>query len=777
MTIRSRLLGRLALVVAAGLVAVVAGFLFMERPLALFSTESWSSIPARPRGSSPAFSGPTAPSFARRSSRAYVPRYEPLDTSGFGALPYVMRPWKPAASLEEISQTWQRAGFKGVEVVDQRLNAADQAKGAKVADMILKAALLNYEGEVEQSYKLLQDLRTIVEGDDRLAQGSLGSVIYFQGVDALRVGENDNCIMCRGETSCILPISLAAVHTNPRGSRLAIGHFTEYLHMFPDDLEVRWLLNLAYMTLGKYPDGVPPEFRLDLSRFFNSEFNIGKFRDIGHLVGVNRFNQAGGAIMDDLDNDGLLDIAVTSFDPTQSMALYRNTGDGTFEDRSKELRVAGQLGGMVCYQADFNNDGRLDIFIPRGAWVKWAVRPTLLRNDGDAGFVDVTEDAGLLTPLNSIAACWGDYNNDGSIDLFVGCQRQQNRLFRNKGNGTFEEVAARAGVEGRQERCCQGCTWIDFDNDGYSDLFLNHLEDTGRLYRNNRDGTFTEVSSEMGIDGPYRGFSCWAWDYDNDGWLDIFGTSYERSLADVVKGLLGQPHGRYSNRLFRNSNGKRFENLTKAAGLDMVFETMGSNYGDFDNDGFLDMYLGTGEPSLATLIPNRMFKNVGGKRFADISASSGTGHLQKGHGVACGDWDRDGDIDLFVETGGTANGDKYHNVLFQNPGQGNHWLAVKLVGKRTNRAAVGARIKLVTGGDNPLTIHRHVSSGSSFGANPLQQTIGLATAQRVALLEVHWPTSGTSQVFRDIAADQAIEVIEFAEAYRPLVWKPIAHAK
>ena len=138
--------------------------------------------------------------------------------------------------------------------------------------------------------------------------------------------------------------------------------------------------------------------------------------------------------------------------------------------------------------------------------------------------------------------------------------------------------------------------------------------------------------------------------------------------------------------------------MTKEAGLDMVFATMGSNFGDFDNDGYLDFYLGTGDPNLATLVPNRMFKNVGGQRFAEITGSSGTGHLQKGHGVACGDWDRDGNVDIFIEMGGAIHGDKYHNVLFQNPGQGNHWLTVKLVGKKTNRAAIGARIKVVTAG-------------------------------------------------------------------------------
>jgi hypothetical protein len=290
---------------------------------------------------------------------------------------------------------------------------------------------------------------------------------------------------------------------------------------------------------------------------------------------------------------------------------------------------------------------------------------------------------------------------------------------------------------------------------------------------NDRAGHFSEVTTAMGIDGPKYGFSCWTWDYDNDGWLDIFATSYDRSLGDVVKGMLGEPHHRQSGRLFRNMSGRAFEDRIASTGLDLVFAAMGSNFGDFDNDGWLDFYLGTGDSGLVTLVPNRMFKNVGGQRFAEITVSSGTGHLQKGHGVACGDWDRDGDVDLFVEMGGAVNGDRYHNILFQNPGQGNHWLTLKLVGEKTNRAAIGARIKVVTGGENPLTIHRHISSGSSFGANSLQQTIGLAGADRIALLEIQWPTSGTTQVFRDIAADQAVEVTEFSESIRPLDWKPL----
>jgi hypothetical protein len=359
--------------------------------------------------------------------------------------------------------------------------------------------------------------------------------------------------------------------------------------------------------------------------------------------------------------------------------------------------------------------------------------------------------------------------------VFVCCERQPSRLYHNLGNGTFQEVAQAAGVDGHGRSDCKGSAWIDFDNDGYQDLFLNYVAAEGgsELYRNNRNGTFTNVSIDMGIDGPVQGFSCWAWDFDNDGWLDIFATCYDRTLADMVKGLLGEPHDRNFSRLYRNQQGRGFEDKTKEAGLDMVLATMGSNYGDFDNDGYLDMYLGTGTPDLEFLDPSRMFKNVAGKRFAEITGTSRTGNLQKGHGVACGDWDRDGDTDIFIEMGGITNGDKYHNILFQNPGQHNHWMTVKLIGQKTNRPAIGARIKVVTSGAAPLTVHRHVSSGSSFGANPLQQTIGLGRADGIAILEIHWPTSGTTQVFRDLAVDQAIEVTEFAEDYQVLDWKVV----
>jgi hypothetical protein len=712
----------------------------------------------------------------------YQPR-GPVDVSGYKVFLQHLEPWSGDASADEIAKIWEKAGYRLIERIDRDVLANPLSDDHRVMAIFDKATLFNYEGEPKRGYEVLTQLRAEIEADDAVAEKFLFTIIYAQGITGLRRGEDENCILCRGESSCIFPIAPAAVHTNPLGSRLAIKHFTEYLSQFPDDLGVRWLLNLAHMTLGEYPNKVDPRFRVVLDAFQKSEFDIGKFRDIGHLVGVSRLNMQGGGIMEDFDNDGLLDIVVTANDPTMPMAYYRNRGDGTFEDCTEKAGLGKMRGALYCVQGDYNNDGHMDIFVARAAWHPYPVRPSLLRNNGDGTFTDVALEAGLAAPINSISAAWADYDNDGFLDLFVCSDRQPVRLYRNKGDGTFAEVTAKAGLP-TDMRNCKGVAWIDFDNDGFADLFLTFFPDpetkvvrTAKLFRNNRDGTFSDVTEAMGIDGPYMGFSCWAFDYDNDGWLDLFAASYDFTLADAVKGLTGQAHERKTSKLYRNRKGQGFDDVTREAGLDQVYATMGSNFADFDNDGYLDIYLGTGSPDLGMLVPNRMFKNVAGKRFADITVSSGAGHLQKGHSVACGDWRRTGNIDIFHQMGGATNGDKYHNVLFQNPGQGNNWITLKLVGKKTNRAAIGARIKVVADGKEPLTVHRHVSSGSSFGANPLQQTIGVAKNDRIALLEITWPTSGTTQVFHNVAVNQAIEITEFAENHRKLNWTPIAAPK
>ena len=151
-------------------------------------------------------------------------------------------------------------------------------------------------------------------------------------------------------------------------------------------------------------------------------------------------------------------------------------------------------------------------------------------------------------------------------------------------------------MQGNPNLFCKGCNWIDYDNDDYPDLFVNNLATDAQLYHNNRNGTFTESRLQMGSAGRATAFRAGAWDYDNDGWLDIFATCYDRTLEDVVKGMLGQPHSRYSNRLYRNNGGKASRTSPRKPGSTWSSPPMGSNYGDFDNDGFLDMYLGTGDP-------------------------------------------------------------------------------------------------------------------------------------------------------------------------------------
>jgi hypothetical protein len=702
---------------------------------------------------------------------AFKPR-EQIDASGYLFIIDQVQPWPPLAPLHKIAEIWSKPGHESIEKIEERLKDKSIVPEETVKLAAIQASCWTYEGQPERAVRALGALRERVEGNQELSAPLLYSLIYLQGVTSLRLGETENCVMCRGENSCILPLQPAAQHTMQTGSRQAIKHFTEYLKQFPDDLEVRWLLNIAHMTLGEHPEKVDPRYLIKLDRYNSTEHGIGKFRDVGHLLGINRLNMAGGTILDDFDNDGLLDLVFSTLDPGMPLAYYRNQGDGRFDDRSQAAGLNDQLGGLNCVQADYDNDGNLDIFVPRGAWLKKPMRPSLLKNNGRGEFRDVTEQAGLLHPTNSNSAQFADFDNDGRLDLFVCGEAQPNRLFRNAGGGEFEDVTSQAGLEDLTGMW-KGQSWFDYDNDDFPDIFLNNFIGAAKLLHNEGNGMFIDVTEAMGIRGPELGFSCFAWDYDNDGWLDLFATSYDKRLGDSVKSLLGQPHERKQNRLYRNMAGKRFEDVTQVAGLTECFETMGSNFGDFDNDGYLDMYLGTGEPDIATLVPNRMFRNLAGKRFVDITSSSGTGHLQKGHGVGCGDWDRDGDVDIAIEMGGAIPGDKYHNVLFLNPGQGNHYLNVKLVGSKSNRSAIGARIKLVTDGDEPVTVQRCVGSGSSFGANPLEQLMGVGKHDRVASLEVYWPTSGITQVFKDIAADQHIQITEGNDEFLRLDYRSV----
>ena len=353
----------------------------------------------------------------------------------------------------------------------------------------------------------------------------------------------------------------------------------------------------------------------------------------------------------------------------------------------------------------------------------------------------------MAEPIASHSGAWGDFDNDGNVDLFVcgefgtsdqdglypGAQtlslsdsRNRCRLYRNRGDGTFVNVAETALV--CNDRFAKGAAWGDYDADGFLDLYVSNFGGGNRLYHNRGDGTFEDVAPQLGLTKPEHSFSCWFWDFDNDGRLDLFVNDYSSDLQDAVASALGRPGSSENHpRLYRNLGAAGFRDVAPDVGLDRVMLAMGSNFGDIDNDGFLDFYLGTGLPGYSALIPNLLFKNVDGRRFEDVTSASGTGHLQKGHGVSFADCDSDGDLDLFVETGGAVPGDKAYNVLFANPGNGRHWLKLKLVGTKTNRAALGARIQVDLKQPDGTTrsIHRQVGGASSYGGNSLVEHIGL----------------------------------------------------
>jgi hypothetical protein len=216
-------------------------------------------------------------------------------------------------------------------------------------------------------------------------------------------------------------------------------------------------------------------------------------------------------------------------------------------------------------------------------------------------------------------------------------------------------------------------------------------------------------------------------------------------------------------RLYRNRGDGTYEEVSEAVRLDRIQFSMGSNFGDLDNDGWLDFYVGTGDAYFQALMPNRMFRNNRGEHFQDVTTSGGFGLIQKGHGVAFGDIDHDGDQDVFAAMGGAYEGDVAHNVLFENPGHANRWLSLWLVGVESNRSAIGARVRVTVEVDGETRdIHRVVSSGSTFGGNPLRLDIGLGRAERVVSVAVHWPTTGITQQLTGLEVDSAYRVREGA---------------
>ncbi|WP_372717736.1 FG-GAP-like repeat-containing protein [Novipirellula sp.] len=621
---------------------------------------------------------------------------------------------------------------------------------------------------LQQAISLLPEMRQSIT--DFMPPSEESELYVLAALAAIRKAENENCVDCQDGQSCLFPISGKGIHEKRVGSELATEFLRRALELNASNLRAVWFLNIAAMTLGEYPDSVQESFRLPVARV-NSSVAFPRFKNIAADLGIDTMSLAGGAVADDFDGDHKLDFIVSNWDPGGNIEFFRNRGDGTFQRMTEAANLLGIVGGLNLNHADYDNDGDLDLFVMRGGWLGalGKIPNSLLQNDGKGVFRDVTFDVGLADKFfPTQTSAWADFDNDGDLDLYVGNEDFPNQLFENR-DGHFRDVAAAVGVD--DPSMTKGVAWGDVNGDDRPDLYVSNMEGDNRLYMNQEGGKFIDVAAQAGVTKPRNGFPVWFWDFDNDGNLDLYASNFEQGIAIVAADFLGIESKRVAESSFgrdahyRGDGKGGFSNVSRALGLTAVTQPMGCNFGDLDNDGFLDFYLGTGYPEVEAMVPNLMYRNVKGERFVDVSEAGGFGHLQKGHGIAFADFDLDGDQDVLAELGGWLAGDAFHNALFQNPGFDAHWIKIELRGSQSNRYGVGAKIRLdITDAGVRRSIHRTVGYGSSFGGNPLQQEIGVATADSIDVVEVFWPTTRQSQRFENVRTNQTLRIVEGASA-------------
>jgi hypothetical protein len=605
-----------------------------------------------------------------------------------------------------------------------------------------------------------------------------------------RLGEQQNCTWSPNADACIFPVKDEGIHKERRGAAEAAKRYAELLAdptVDPDNaLVYRWLLNLSHMVLGQWPAGVPRRWLIP-PESFRSDHDVGLFRDVAASRGVAVFGRAGGAVLEDFDNDGHLDLMTSHMGIEEQVNYFRNNGDGTFTQMTERAGLKGITGGLNMVQADYDNDGCIDVFIPRGAWLhdKGRHPGSLLRNNCNGTFTDVTAKAGVLNYYPSQTAAWADFNGDGWLDLFVGHEIVREkvkwpadapnfRLYLNNRNGTFTDAGPQSGIV--LGGMVKGVAADDYDNDGRPDLYVSVMGGPNRLFRNAGAARFIDVTEKAGVAEPHMSFTCWFFDYDNDGWPDIFVSGYWATMPNIVREYLGDKANAKGDRprLYRNNRDGTFTDVSREARLDQLLLTMGANFGDLDNDGWLDFYLGTGAAPLSNIVPHQMFRNAGGRHFQNVTTSGGFGHLQKGHAVAFGDVDNDGAQDVFEMIGGAFTADKFWSALFRNPGQKNRWIKLRLVGEKANRFAAGARLRLqVTEDGKARDIYSTVTSGGSFGAHSLRPHLGIGAATSLDFLEIRWPGSGLVQRFEGpIAANRVYEAREGKPGLKEIRFSP-----
>lgn len=667
-----------------------------------------------------------------------------------------------------------------------QLLTQEQMPPQKLLDMeVAYARELVNSGDTDSALFQYQHMEEQVKTGAPEIWPQFGSTMKTQeAVAYLRMGEAQNCCSSNNSRSCLVPISGAGIHTKQAGSRGAIQCLTEALQIDPSNITAQWLLNIAYMTVGDYPAKVPSRWLIPVNKY-GGEYPMHKFYNAAPEMGLDYLGYAGGVVMDDFEGNGLLDLMISSFRMDGQMRYFHNNGNGTFSEQTAKAGLTGEIGGLNMITTDFNNDGKPDVVVLRGGWMdKFGHYPlSLMRNDGNGHFTDVTIQAGLLNLGPTQTAVAFDYNGDGLLDLFVGYESTPGdpvpcKLYRNNGNGTFTDVTVQCGLN--INRFVKAVISADYTHSGRPGLYLSCMDGPNILLRN--DGPagadksptapwkFTDVGHKAGVDKQSHSFSAFFFDFDNDGWPDIYVGGYGQQVADVAKDYLGQPTSAPRSKLYHNNHDGTFTDVTKQAHLDRVMPGMGVNYGDLDNDGWLDFYVGTGNPDLATLVPKRMFRNHDGKYFDEVTTTGDFGHLQKGHAIAFGDINNNGQQDVFTVLGGAFEADTARDCLFVNPGNKNHWVTLMLTGTKSNRIGIGAEICVtVATSSGERRMYRTLGPGGSFGNNPLRQEFGLGNAMSIKDVTIHWPTSGITQHISNVKMDRFYKISEDKQTAVP--WK------
>ncbi|HWT02819.1 MAG TPA: CRTAC1 family protein [Pyrinomonadaceae bacterium] len=503
-----------------------------------------------------------------------------------------------------------------------------------------------------------------------------------------------------------------------------------------------------------------------------------------------------GAAFIDYDNDGWEDIFLVNGTRLDGVAggaaptnrLYRNNGNSTFTDVTIRAGLVRSGWGQGVCAGDYDNDGFVDLFVSSFG------KNALYRNNGNGTFSEVAEKAGVANNRTR----WGsgsafvDYDRDGHLDLFVasyidldlksaplpetgpclykgvmvacgppGLAGGVNALYRNKGDGTFADVSEKAGITKANGTYGLGVLVADFDNDGWPDIYVANDSSPAALYRNNKNGTFTDVGVEAGcafsVDGkPQAGMGVTAGDYDRDGWLDIFKTNFAGDTSS----------------LYHNVGRGVFDDVTFPAGVGVNTRWLGWGVGfvDVDNNGWLDVFLVNGHvyPEVEKLTTEAgyaqrkvLYQNLQNGRFADVSEQVGGAVLEPtpARGCAFGDFDNDGRVDILINPVNAAP-----ELLRAESGNQNNWIKIKTVGTKSNRSGIGARVKCVTTDGSQIDEVR--SGGSYYSQNDLRVHFGLGKNQKVKSIEIRWP-SGQIDTINDVAANQLVVVKEGAGIVKP----------